>query len=66
MAPVDIIATNNSWIHSPFLQAVFDAIAAHQAAGILFVAAAGNAGADNDDSTAWVSRARAICFKHMK
>ncbi|TMQ25595.1 MAG: peptidase S8, partial [Deltaproteobacteria bacterium] len=48
--PVDIVATNNSWGGGPFSQALFDAIAAHRQAGMLFVAAAGNNGSNNDSS----------------
>jgi serine protease len=44
----DIIATNNSWGGGGFSQALYDAIKAHMNAGILFIAAAGNAGANND------------------
>jgi subtilisin family serine protease len=39
---------NNSWGGGPFEQSLFDAIAAARRAGVLFVAAAGNDGADND------------------
>jgi subtilisin family serine protease len=46
--PVDIVATNNSWGGGPFSQALLDAIAAHRQAGMLFVAAAGNNGSNND------------------
>ena len=46
--PVDIVATNNSWGGGGFSQALQDAITAHQQAGMLFVAAAGNASSDND------------------
>ncbi|HET7506579.1 MAG TPA: S8 family serine peptidase [Kofleriaceae bacterium] len=46
--PVDIVATNNSWGGGPFSQALFDAIAAHRQAGMLFIAAAGNNGSNND------------------
>src|SRR6185503_15006955 len=45
---VDIVATNNSWGGGGFSQALQDAITAHQQAGMLFVAAAGNASSDND------------------
>jgi subtilisin family serine protease len=45
---VNIVATNNSWGGGGFSQALFDAIAAHLSRGILFVAAAGNFGADHD------------------
>jgi subtilisin family serine protease len=46
--PVNIIASNNSWGGGGFSQALLDAIEAHNAAGILFIAAAGNDG-DNTD-----------------
>lgn len=45
---VNIVATNNSWGGGAFSQSLIDAIAAHQNLGILFVAAAGNAGTNND------------------
>jgi serine protease len=48
--PVDIVATNNSWGGGPFSQALQDAITAHGQAGMLFVAAAGNAASNNDVS----------------
>lgn len=51
--PVNIIATNNSWGGGPFSQALYDAIAAHQQAGMLFVAAAGNDNSDNDSVAAF-------------
>jgi subtilisin family serine protease len=44
----NIVATNNSWGGMAYSQALTDAIQAQQQAGILFVAAAGNAFADND------------------
>ena len=40
--------TNSSWGGGPFSQAMFDALKAADAQGALFVAAAGNSGADND------------------
>ena len=40
--------TNNSWGGGGFSQALFDAIAASHQAGVLFVAAAGNDGFNND------------------
>ena len=40
--------TNSSWGGGPFSQAMFDAIKAADSRGALFVAAAGNSGADND------------------
>jgi subtilisin family serine protease len=44
---VNLRVTNNSWA-LPFSAALRDAIRAHGDAGILFVAAAGNTGQDND------------------
>ena len=44
---VNLVATNNSWGGGAFEQALFDAIDAHRQRGILFIAAAGNGGADN-------------------
>lgn len=46
--PVNIVATNNSWSGPSKSTALFDAIKAHQNLGILFVAAAGNDGVNND------------------
>jgi len=45
---LNLVATNNSWGGGGFSQALADAIDRADAAGILFVAAAGNAGVDND------------------
>jgi len=45
---VNLIATNNSWGGGAYAKELFDAIEAHNEAGILFVAAAGNSGIDND------------------
>jgi len=45
---LNIVATNNSWGGGLFSQALSDAIRAQQQRGILFVAAAGNSGANND------------------
>ena len=47
--PVDIFLSSNSWGGGPASQALQDAISAHQALGILFVAAASNEGRDNDE-----------------
>jgi subtilisin family serine protease len=49
-AGINIVATNNSWGGFDFSQSLQDAIAAHLSDGILFVAAAGNAFSDNDQS----------------
>lgn len=43
---VNILLTNNSWGGGGFSQALEDAISANAAAGMLFVAAAGNGGSD--------------------
>jgi serine protease len=48
--PVDIVATNNSWGGGPFAQSLLDSILAFNQAGILFIAAAGNNGSNNDTS----------------
>lgn len=45
---VNIVATNNSWGGGDYSQALGDAIVAQRQRGILFIAAAGNDGADND------------------
>src|SRR5262249_2244482 len=45
---VDIVATNNSWGGDGYSQALYDAIKANGDRGLLFIAAAGNAAADND------------------
>lgn len=51
---LNIIATNNSWGGGGFSQALYDAIARANSAGILFIAAAGNGGGDGvgDDNDA--------------
>jgi subtilisin family serine protease len=46
--PVNIVATNNSWGGGGFSQGLKDAIDRANSAGILFIAAAGNDGANND------------------
>lgn len=45
---VNLVATSNSWGGGGFSQALMDAIDAHRRRGILFIAAAGNAGANVD------------------
>ena len=47
-AGVNIVATNNSWGGGGYSQGLYDAIEGANAAGILFIAAAGNNGSDND------------------
>lgn len=46
---VNIVASNNSWGGGAFSQALYDAIAASNQAGVLFVAAAGNSGSNTDE-----------------
>jgi subtilisin family serine protease len=52
---INVVATNNSWGGGGFSKALFDAIERANAAGILFIAAAGNGGSDgvgdNNDTT---------------
>ncbi len=50
---VNIVATNNSWGGGGYSQALYDAIAEHMSAGILFIAAAGNESADNDSTESY-------------
>lgn len=50
---VPIVATNNSWGGGGFSQGLQDAIERSNAAGILFIAAAGNSGQDNDATPAY-------------
>ena len=51
------MASNNSWGGGGYSQALYDAIAASDAAGVLFVAAAGNS-ADNNRHAALPRRLR--------
>ncbi|MDP3916645.1 MAG: S8 family peptidase [Bacteroidota bacterium] len=53
--PVNIIATNNSWGGGGFSQALMDAITRANTAGILFIAAAGNSGTNNDATPSYPS-----------
>src|SRR4051794_15537533 len=52
---VPIVASNNSWGGGGFSQALFDAIKRANAADILFVAAAGNSGTNNDTTASYPS-----------
>jgi len=45
---VNVVASNNSWGGGPFEQSLYDAIQAANDQGIMFVAAAGNDGTNND------------------
>lgn len=52
---VNIVATNNSWGGGGFSQALKDAIDRANTAGVLFVAAAGNSGTNNDATASYPS-----------
>lgn len=52
---LNIVAANNSWGGGGFSQALKDAIDRAGAAGILFIAAAGNSGTNNDTSPSYPS-----------
>lgn len=52
---LNIVATNNSWGGGGFSQALSDAIARANDAGILFIAAAGNDAYDNDATASYPS-----------
>ena len=47
---LNIVATNNSWGGGGYSKALYDAIERANQAGILFIAAAGNSGVNNDSS----------------
>ena len=47
---INVKITNNSWGGGAFSQALYDTVAAARDADILFIAAAGNANQDNDES----------------
>lgn len=52
---LNIVATNNSWGGGGFSQALKDAIDRAGSAGILFIAAAGNSGTNNDATASYPS-----------
>ncbi|NID10787.1 S8 family peptidase [Fibrivirga algicola] len=52
---LNIVATNNSWGGGSFSQALLDAITRANAQNILFVAAAGNSGTNNDRKASYPS-----------
>jgi len=52
---MNIVATNNSWGGGGFSQGLRDAIERSNTAGILFIAAAGNSGTDNDATPSYPS-----------
>ena len=52
---LNLVATNNSWGGGGFSQTLLDAITRANTANILFVAAAGNSGTDNDVTASYPS-----------
>lgn len=52
---LNIVATNNSWGGGGFSQGLYDAISKANDAGILFIAAAGNSGTNNDLTASYPS-----------
>ena len=54
-AGINLVATNNSWGGGGFSQGLKDAIDRANSANILFVAAAGNSGTDNDATASYPS-----------
>lgn len=50
---INIVASNNSWGGGGYSQALYDAIARANSAGIMFIAAAGNAGTNNDATASY-------------
>ena len=52
---INLVATNNSWGGGGFSQGLKDAIDRAGAQGILFIAAAGNSGTDNDRTPSYPS-----------
>jgi len=52
---LNIVATSNSWGGGAYSQALSDAIARSDAENILFIAAAGNSGTDNDVTASYPS-----------
>ncbi len=52
---MNIVASNNSWGGGGYSQALFDAVSRANSGNILFVAAAGNSGTDNDVTASYPS-----------
>ncbi|GAB2591608.1 S8 family peptidase [Spirosoma areae] len=50
---INVVASNNSWGGGGYSQALYDAISRANTAGILFIAAAGNSGTNNDTSPSY-------------
>lgn len=52
---INLVASNNSWGGGGFSQALYDAVSRANTADILFIAAAGNSGTDNDATASYPS-----------
>lgn len=52
---VNVVASNNSWGGGGYSQALYDAISRANTAGIMFIAAAGNSGTNNDVTDSYPS-----------
>ncbi len=52
---LNIVASNNSWGGGGYSQALYDAISRANTAGIMFIAAAGNSGTNNDATASYPS-----------
>ncbi|RIV19265.1 peptidase S8 [Fibrisoma montanum] len=52
---LNVVASNNSWGGGGYSQALYDAIKRANDAGIMFIAAAGNSGTNNDTSPSYPS-----------
>jgi subtilisin family serine protease len=52
---INVVASNNSWGGGGYSQALYDAISRANTAGIMFIAAAGNSGTNNDTSPSYPS-----------
>ncbi|WP_018621153.1 S8 family peptidase [Spirosoma luteum] len=52
---INIVASNNSWGGGGYSQALYDAISRANTAGIMFIAAAGNSGTNNDATASYPS-----------
>ena len=50
---INIVASNNSWGGGGYSQALYDAISRANTAGIMFIAAAGNSGTNNDATASY-------------
>lgn len=50
---INIVASNNSWGGGGFSTALYSAISRANSAGVLFIAAAGNSGTNNDNTAAF-------------